>query len=340
MKRKAEPSEIAKFHATPIKRKKEEGNSEAIPTLPSEEAKYVPDPKIIIAHTQDMKATLSFKVLKTFKFARASELILGHGPVLTPVYMPVGTKGAMKALTTTELEDLGCQIHLCNTYHLDLRPGPKKLAEYGGVHKFMGWRHNLLTDSGGFQMVSLNDLANITEKGVTFKSILDGAMIDLAPEDSIHVQNQIGADIMMALDDVVHVLVTGPRVEDSCRRSVRWLDRCIAAHGRPKEQSLFGIVQGSINPALRDYSLTGMTRSSTITFVRRVHQERSSGIRNRRTFRRRGQGHVLAHSGSVHRPSSCRQAALPHGSGVPRGHSGVCGPGMRHVRLRVRDEDR
>ena len=245
-----------KRRVSPIRKKKFEDAADQA-ALPVEEIKIIPNPDLIIDHTKNMKQTLSYAFLKGHKFARAGELTLKHGKVKTPVYMPVGTKGAMKALTTADMESLGCEIHLANTYHLDLRPGPTKLAEYGGIHKFMGWKRNLLTDSGGFQMVSLNDLMNISEKGVTFKSILDGSIVQLAPEDSIHVQNKVGADIMMALDDVVHVLTTGPRVEDACKRSVRWLDRCIEAHQRPSEQSLFGIVHGGLDKDLREYSLTG-----------------------------------------------------------------------------------
>ena len=204
-----------------------------------------------------MDKALSFSLVKTFNHARASELKLRHGIVKTPVYMPVGTKGCMKALTTANMENLHCQIHLANTYHLDLRPGPNKIKDYGGIHKFTGWNHNLLTDSGGYQMVSLNKLMNINERGVVFKSIIDGTIIELSPEDSIQIQNKIGADIIMALDDVVHVLVTGARVEDACKRTVRWLDRCIKSHSRPDEQALFGIVQGGLNPKLREFCLNG-----------------------------------------------------------------------------------
>jgi len=254
MKRK-EPEESILQNSLPPKRYKvEESYQEA---LPKEEIKIIPDSQLIAENTKSMRATVYFKVIKAFNMARAADLTLMHGKVQTPVYMPVGTKGAMKALTTEDMESMDCQIHLVNTYHLDVRPGPAKLQEYGGVHKFMGWKHNLLTDSGGFQMVSLNDLMSIQEKGVTFKSVVDGSIIELAPEDSIHVQNQIGADIMMALDDVVHVLVKGPRVEDACKRTTRWLDRCIAAHKRPEEQALFGIVQGGLDKKLRDYSLDG-----------------------------------------------------------------------------------
>jgi len=259
MKRKEpeEQSEPTKKKISPIHKKKFLDPADQA-AIPAEEIKIIPNPDLIIDNTIKMKQTLKYTLLKSFNHARAGEVKLMHGTVKTPVFMPVGTKGAMKALTTADMEAMGCEIHLANTYHLDLRPGPKKISEYGGIHKFMSWKHNLLTDSGGFQMVSLNDLMNVSEKGVTFKSILDGSLVELAPEDSIHVQNQIGADIMMVLDDVVHVLTTGPRVEDACRRTIRWLDRCIAAHKRPTEQALFAIIQGGLNKDLRNYSLDGI----------------------------------------------------------------------------------
>lgn len=257
MKRNEPEDDKEQDPSTSKRYKIEKGTFQHLEALPKEEITIIPNPDTIHEHINNMKKTVSFKILKSFNFARATELTLMHGLVNTPVYMPVGTKGAMKTLTTEDMESLGCQIHLVNTYHLDLRPGPKKLNEYGGVHKFMGWKHNLLTDSGGFQMVSLNELTKICEKGVTFKSVIDGSNVELKPEDSIHVQNQIGADIMMALDDVVHVLITGPRVEDACRRTIRWLDRCVEAHNRSNDQALFAIIHGGLDEKLRDYCLDG-----------------------------------------------------------------------------------
>jgi tRNA-guanine family transglycosylase len=137
--------------------------------------------------------------------ARAGVLHLPHGPVHTPVFMPVGTKGSIKGLSSQQLNDpaLAPEIILGNTYHLGSQPGTGLLAELGGLHKFMNWPRNLLTDSGGFQMVSLLELAEITEEGVKFKSPVDGAEMMLTPEESIKFQNEIGADIIMQLDDVV-----------------------------------------------------------------------------------------------------------------------------------------
>ena len=161
-------------------------------------------------------------------------------------------------------DDCEPEIILGNTYHLALQPGTELLQRLGGLHKFMNWDNNLLTDSGGFQMVSLLELAKITEEGVCFKSPYDGSEKMLTPEESIACQNRIGADIMMQLDDVVSsVNVDMARFEEATRRSVRWLDRCIAAHSRKPDQNLFGIVQGGldISPGgMREYCLEEMVK--------------------------------------------------------------------------------
>ncbi|KAJ2615172.1 Queuine tRNA-ribosyltransferase catalytic subunit 1 [Coemansia sp. RSA 1365] len=199
---------------------------------------------------------LKFEVLarcSTTK-ARASRMHLPHYTAHTPMFMPVGTMGTIKGLTTKQLEQLDCHVILGNTYHLGSRPGPELLEKAGGLHKFMTWDRGLLTDSGGFQMVSLLKLANITEKGVEFENPHDGKMMMLTPEMSIGLQNSIGADIMMQLDDVVSSLTTGPRVEEAMWRSLRWLDRGIKAHKRPTEQNLFPIVQGGLDERLRTIS--------------------------------------------------------------------------------------
>ncbi|KAJ1898965.1 Queuine tRNA-ribosyltransferase catalytic subunit 1 [Coemansia sp. RSA 2337] len=186
--------------------------------------------------------------------ARASKMHLPHYTAHTPIFMPVGTMGSIKGITTKQLEALDCHIILGNTYHLGSRPGPELLEKAGGLHKFMAWNRGLLTDSGGFQMVSLLKLANITEEGVEFENPHDGQKMMLTPEMSIGLQNAIGADIMMQLDDVVSSLTTGPRVEEAMWRSVRWLDRSIKAHKRPTEQNLFPIVQGGLDIELRTKS--------------------------------------------------------------------------------------
>lgn len=190
--------------------------------------------------------------------ARAGTFHLPHCDLRTPVFMPVATQGAMKGVTTEQLEELGCEIILGNTYHLGLRPGEDVLREVGGVHKLQDWKANILTDSGGFQMVSLLKLATITEEGVIFTSTHGGGKLLLKPEDSIRIQNAIGGDIMMQLDDVVHSLTVGPRVEESMLRSIRWLDRCMAANANPEKQCIFGIIQGALDPAMRDICLREM----------------------------------------------------------------------------------
>lgn len=167
--------------------------------------------------------------------------------------MPVGTQGTLKGVLLDQLktDNMNCQIMLSNTYHLGLRPGPEILKKVGGCHKFMGWDRALLTDSGGFQMVSLLQLAEITEQGVKFQSPFDGSESMLTPEESINLQNTIGADIIMQLDDVVKTTTTGPRVEEAMHRTIRWIDRCLEANNRNEDQSIFPIVQGGLNSDLR-----------------------------------------------------------------------------------------
>ncbi|XP_053604740.1 queuine tRNA-ribosyltransferase catalytic subunit isoform X1 [Plodia interpunctella] len=187
--------------------------------------------------------------------ARVGLMKLPNYEVNTPVFMPVGTQGTMKGLLPDQLEDLDCEIILGNTYHLGNRPGTEVLQKAGGLHKFMGWNRALLTDSGGFQMVSLLKLAEITEDGVNFRSPYDDSEIMLSPEKSIEIQNCIGADIIMQLDDVVQTTFQNyDRIKEATERTSRWLDRCLAAHKRPTEQSIFPIVQGLLNPELREQS--------------------------------------------------------------------------------------
>lgn len=189
--------------------------------------------------------------------------------VRTPIFMPVGTKGTIKSLTTDEIcndEALDCPIILSNTYHLALQPGTELVKEMGGLHKFINWNRGILTDSGGFQMVSLLKLAEITEEGVTFENPFENnndgnERMLLRPEDSITHQNNIGSDIMMALDDVVSsVSDNQERFEIATYRTLRWLDRCLAAHSRPQDQNLFAIVQGGLDTSiggLREKCLAG-----------------------------------------------------------------------------------
>ncbi|KAF9465036.1 tRNA-guanine(15) transglycosylase-like protein [Collybia nuda] len=195
--------------------------------------------------------------------ARVSRMKLAHGVTMLPTFMPVATQAAIKGLTPEQVESLGVSLILNNTYHLNLRPGLKVLQEAGGAHKFQGWDGNLLTDSGGFQMVSLNKFMTMTEEGALFESPFTGEPTMLTPEESISIQHIIGADIIMQLDDVVSSLTVGPRVEEAMERSVRWLDRCIAQHensGKKRTQNLFAIVQGGLDPELRDRCLDEMVK--------------------------------------------------------------------------------
>ncbi|KAI8293341.1 Queuine tRNA-ribosyltransferase catalytic subunit [Colletotrichum sp. SAR 10_98] len=168
------------------------------------------------------------------------------------MFMPVATQASLKGLTPEQLEETGCRLCLNNTYHLGLKPGQEVLDAVGGAHKLQGWKHNILTDSGGFQMVSLLKLAHITEEGVRFLSPHDGSPMLLTPEHSMSLQNSIGSDIMMQLDDVlVTTSQDAARMREAMERSVRWLDRCIAAHKNPTTQNLFCIIQGGLDLEMR-----------------------------------------------------------------------------------------
>ncbi|ESO05523.1 hypothetical protein HELRODRAFT_111078 [Helobdella robusta] len=192
---------------------------------------------------------LKFKVLAKCSRSRArvAELRIPHAVLQTPIFMPVGTKGTMKGLTPKQLERCGCRMMLSNSYHLAETPGMEVLQKAGDLHNFMKWNNGLLTDSGGFQMVSLAKLTKLDEDGVEFQSPYTGAKMTVTPEYSMQVQNTIGADIMMQLDDVVKTTGEDDRMKDAMYRTIRWLDRCIAAHKRTDHQILFPIVQGGLN---------------------------------------------------------------------------------------------
>lgn len=175
--------------------------------------------------------------------ARAGIFHTPHGPVETPRFMPVGTLANVKTVTPAQLQEAGAQMVLSNTYHLHLQPGEDIVQRAGGLHKFMGWKGPMLTDSGGFQVFSLSDLRSITDEGVTFRSPRDGAMINMTPENSIGIQNALGADVIMAFDECAPPGVGREAVEQAMTRTYDWLKRCMSAHSR-KDQALFGIVQG------------------------------------------------------------------------------------------------
>ncbi|KAF7522586.1 hypothetical protein PCG10_007305 [Penicillium crustosum] len=196
--------------------------------------------------------------------ARASTLHLPHGSVPLPIFMPVATQASLKGLTYDQLRETGCMLCLNNTYHLGLKPGQAVLDAVGGAHKLQGWDRNLLTDSGGFQMVSLLELATVTEEGVRFLSPHDGSPMLLTPEHSISLQNSIGSDIIMQLDDVI--ATTSPdhaRIKEAMDRSVRWLDRCIEEHKYPERQNLFCIIQGGLDLELRKQCCEEMVARDT-----------------------------------------------------------------------------
>ncbi|MFQ5775595.1 MAG: tRNA guanosine(34) transglycosylase Tgt [Kiloniellaceae bacterium] len=199
-----------------------------------------------------------FELLATDGAARRGRLMTAHGAVETPAFMPVGTAGTVKAMTPEQVADSGTEIILGNTYHLMLRPGAERIARLGGLHRFMNWPGPILTDSGGYQIMSLAPLREITEAGVTFRSHLDGARCELTPERAIEVQRLLGADIAMVLDECTPFPADEAQAAESMRRSMRWAERCRAAfQGRPGA-GLWGIVQGSVFPALRAESAAAL----------------------------------------------------------------------------------
>lgn len=195
---------------------------------------------------------LTFTVTKESKNTRArlGRIETPHGVIETPVFMPVGTQATVKTMTPHELEDLGVEIILSNTYHLYLRPGSDVVAEAGGLHKFMNWDHPILTDSGGFQVFSLGPLRTISEEGVKFRSHLDGSQHFISPEKSMEIQMDLGADIIMAFDECAPYPADREYVQESKDLTTRWAKRCQKAHTRV-DQSLFGIVQGGMYKDLR-----------------------------------------------------------------------------------------
>ena len=201
-----------------------------------------------------------FEVIKREGRARRGVFTCPHGTVQTPVFMNVGTQGAIKgAVSALDLKEIGCQVELSNTYHLHLRPGDGVVRQMGGLHKFMGWDGPMLTDSGGFQVFSLSSLRKIKEEGVCFSSHIDGRKIFMGPEESMQIQSNLGSDIAMAFDECVENPAAYEYAKASCERTLRWLERCRAEHDRLNAlpdtvnpgQLLFGINQGATFPDLR-----------------------------------------------------------------------------------------
>jgi len=191
--------------------------------------------------------------------ARLGKLHTPHGTIDTPVFMPVGTQASVKAMTPDELKEIGAEIILSNTYHLNMRPGEKLIEKVGGLHKFMNWDRSILTDSGGFQVFSLSNLRDIKEEGVTFKSHIDGSKHFISPEKAVEIQNSLGADIIMCFDECLPHPCDYEYASISLERTIRWAKRCKETHKNVEIQSLFGIIQGGMYRDLRERSVKKMT---------------------------------------------------------------------------------
>jgi len=202
-----------------------------------------------------MSKTYAYSLLATDGTARRGEIVTAHGPVRTPAFMPVGTQGTVKAMLMDQVRELGSDVVLGNTYHLMLRPGAERIARLGGLHEFMRWPHTILTDSGGFQVMSLAQLRKLDENGVRFRSHIDGSEHLLTPERSIEIQGLLGADIQMQLDECIALPASDDEIARAMRLSLRWAERSKTAFcdlgGPSKGQGLHGIVQGGDVKALR-----------------------------------------------------------------------------------------
>jgi queuine tRNA-ribosyltransferase len=205
-----------------------------------------------------MTSAITFEIRAIDGGARFASLVTHHGEVTTPAFMPVGTRAAVKAMAPDELRDMGYRLILANGYHLAVRPGAAVVQEMGGIAEFMGFKGSVLTDSGGFQAMSLAPINSIGVDGIRFRSHLDGSALMLTPETAVEIQQMLGADIIMALDECTPYPVDRKRAESSLELTARWANRSIAAHHN-RRQALFGIVQGSIYPELRRRSAAQIT---------------------------------------------------------------------------------
>ncbi len=194
--------------------------------------------------------SIQFRVEGTDGAARAGRLLTPHGPVETPVFMPVGTQATIKGLTPEQVRTVGASLILANTYHLALRPGDALIRELGGLHRFMHWDGPILTDSGGFQVFSLATLVRISDGGATFRSHIDGAILELSPERAVEIQENLGSDIAMVLDECPPADANRGQLEQAVRRTIAWAERCQKRHQR-RDQALFAIVQGGLDRELR-----------------------------------------------------------------------------------------
>ena len=212
-----------------------------------------------------MRTPFSFRLLKTDAGARLGEIVTARAKIATPAFMPVGTAGTVKAVYADQLKEAGVEIVLANTYHLMLRPGAERIARFGGLHGFMRWDKPILTDSGGFQVMSLAKLRTITDAGVAFQSHIDGASHQLTPERAVEIQCLLGADIQMQLDECLALPASEEAIAVAVRRSLAWAERAKCAFARARElgqadagQELFGIVQGGTSAELRARSADGL----------------------------------------------------------------------------------
>ncbi|WOS64440.1 tRNA guanosine(34) transglycosylase Tgt [Sinorhizobium fredii] len=201
-----------------------------------------------------MTETFQFRLLATDGKARRGEVSMPRGTIRTPAFMPVGTVGTVKAMYLDQVRELGADIILGNTYHLMLRPGAERVARLGGLHTFIRWERPILTDSGGFQVMSLSSLRKLNEQGVTFKSHVDGALYHMSPERSIEIQGLLDSDIQMQLDECVALPAEPGEIERAMEMSIRWAERCKVAFGDQPGKAMFGIVQGGDVPKLRERS--------------------------------------------------------------------------------------
>jgi len=207
-----------------------------------------------------MPQDFTYRLIKTDGAARLGEIATPRGTIRTPAFMPVGTQAAIKGVHLSAVRTAGADIVLANTYHLMLRPTAERIAKLGGLHAFMNWPHPILTDSGGFQVMSLSELRKLDENGVTFRSHIDGALIALTPERAIEVQNLLGSDIVMQLDECLKLPATREEIERAMRLSLAWAERCKRAfEGAAPGRALFGIVQGGDDATLRIASARALT---------------------------------------------------------------------------------
>ncbi len=273
-----------------------------------------------------MSDPFSFRLLAVDGAARTGEIATAHGVVRTPAFMPVGTQGAIKGVHHADVHASGADIILGNTYHLMLRPTAERIAALGGLHAFMHWPYPILTDSGGYQVMSLSPLRKVEEAGVTFRSHLDGATVALSPERAIAVQILLGSDIAMQLDECVGLPAERGEIERAMRLSLRWAERCKRAFEEAAaDRALFGIVQGGDDfdlrqdsaRALRDigfhgYAIGGLAVGEAPEVMRKVVAETAPALAG-------------------------RAAAVPHGRRHAGRLAGGSGPRHRHVRLRAAD---